>query len=211
MVLWRHFVRICPVFRIFGGYGQLEGLDGVSPSAGASFVGWVGWVAGVGGWLAWFFVVLLFQIQKHFKEVRGASRSDYVIPASRPSRKLQAVPGEGFSRAVTSRSCSARRWYSTALVALRGGCPLSRAVRRPAFAVTLSSVIRGGDEPLSELSVLARKRSGDRGDLSFPVVESVPIVVEGLGRRCKQASYYAALDPVALAGLRMASSIHRSL
>ena len=41
--------------------------------------------------------------------------------------------------------------------------------------------------------------------------ESVPIVVEGLGRRCKQASYYAALDPVALAGLRMASSIHRSL
>ena len=42
-------------------------------------------------------------------------------------------------------------------------------------------------------------------------VESVPIVVEGLGRRCKQASYYAALDPVALAGLRMASSIHRSL
>ena len=44
-----------------------------------------------------------------------------------------------------------------------------------------------------------------------PRQESVPIVVEGLGRRCKQASYYAALDPVALAGLRMASSIHRSL
>ena len=32
--------------------------------------------------------------------MRGASRSDYVIPASRPSRKLQAVPGEGFSRVV---------------------------------------------------------------------------------------------------------------
>ena len=125
------------------------------------------------GLLASFFVVLLFQIQKHFKKVRDASRSDYVIPASRPSRKLQAVPGEGFSRAVTSRNYPARRWYSTTLVALRGGCPLSRAVRRPAFAVTVSSVIRGGDEPRGELSVLARKRSEDRGDLSFPVVTGI--------------------------------------
>ncbi len=108
-----------------------------------------------------------------FKKVRDASRSDYVIPASRPSRKLQAVPGEGFSRAVLPRSSPARRWCTTALVALRGGCPLSRAVRRPALAVTVSSVIRGGHEPLSELSVLARKRSGDRGDLSFPVVTGI--------------------------------------
>ena len=167
MLGWRRVVRICPGFRIFGGDGRLDGLDGVSP---------LGLADGLGGWLgllASFFVVLLFQTQKHFKEVRDASRSDYVIPASRPSRKLQAVPGEGFSRAATSRGYPARRWCTTALVALRGGCPLSRAVRRPAFAVTVSSVIRGGGEPRGELSVLARKRSGDRGDLSFPVVTGI--------------------------------------
>ena len=164
---WASFCPDLPGFSVFGGRGRVEGLDGVSP---------LGLADGLGGWLillASFFVVLLFQIQKNFKEVRGASRSDYVIPASRPSRKLQAVPGEGFSGAVTSRGYPARRWYTTALVALRGGCPPSRAVRRPALAVTLSSVIRGGDEPLSELSVLARKRSGDRGDLSFPVVTGI--------------------------------------
>ena len=118
-------------------------------------------------------VASLLVSHSFFKKVRDASRSDYVIPASRPSRKLQAVPGEGFSGAVTPHNYSAQRWCTTALVALRGGCPLSRAVRRPAFAVTLSSVIQGGDEPLSELSVLARKRSGDRGDLSFPVVTGI--------------------------------------
>ena len=37
---------------------------------------------------------------RNSKKVRGTSRSGYVIPAGRPSRKLQAVPGEGFSRAV---------------------------------------------------------------------------------------------------------------
>ena len=139
------FVRICPVFLIFGGRGRIEGLDGVSPLAPLH-----GLADGLGGWLrllASFFLVLLFQIQTNFKEVRDASRSDYVIPASRPSRKLQAVPGEGFSGAVLPRSDAARRWCTTALVALRGGCPLSRAVRRPAFAVAVSSVIRGGDEP----------------------------------------------------------------
>ncbi len=101
LVLRRRVVRICPDFRVFGGDGRLEGLDGVSPLAPVR-----GLADALGGWLgllASFFVVLLFQIQKNFKEVRGASRSDYVIPASRPSRKLQAVPGEGFSRAVTSR------------------------------------------------------------------------------------------------------------
>ena len=166
-VLGRRFVRICPDFRFLVATGGLRGstVSRLAPVHGLA-----------GGWLrllASFFVMLLFQIQKHFKEVRDASRSDYVIPASRPSRKLQAVPGEGFSRAVTPRGYPARRWCSTALVALRGGCPLSRAVRRPAFAVTLSSVIRGGDEPRGELSVLARKRSGDRGDLSFPVVTDI--------------------------------------
>ncbi len=87
--------------RIFGyldGDGSLQGPVGVSPLAPLHRL-----ADGLGGWLrllASLFVVLLFQIQKHFKEVRDASRSDYVIPASRPSRKLQAVPGEGFSRAV---------------------------------------------------------------------------------------------------------------
>ncbi len=155
--------------RIFGYLVATDGLRGstVSRHYRRCMVWRMGWVAG--------FVLLgaSFSNSKNSKKVRDASRSDYVIPASRPSRKLQAVPGEGFSRAVTPRSCSARRWCTTALVALRGGCPLSRAVRRPAFAVTLSSVIRGGDEPLSELSVLARKRSGDRGDLSFPVVSGI--------------------------------------
>ena len=108
-----------------------------------------------------------------FKKVRGASRSGYAGPGGPPRPESQAVPGEEFSRAVTSRSDLARRRCTSALVALRGGCPLSRAVRRPALAVTVSSVIRGGDEPLSELSVLARKRSGDRGDLSFPVVTGI--------------------------------------
>ena len=167
LVWWGRFVRICPVFRIFGGRGRVEGLDGFSP---------LGLADGLGGWLilvASFFVVLLLQIQKTFKKVRDASRSDYVIPASRLSRKLLAVPGEGFSGVVTSRGDPARRWCTTALVALRGGCPLSRAVRRPAFAVTLSSLIRGGDEPRGELSVLARKRSGDRDDLSFPIVTGI--------------------------------------
>ena len=114
-----------------------------------------------------------FLNSKNSKKVRGASRSDFADPGGPPRPESQAVPGDGFSRAVTSRSCSARRWCTTALVALRGGCPLSRAVRRPALAVTLSSVIRGGDKPRGELSVLARKRSGDRGDLSFPVVTSI--------------------------------------
>ncbi len=118
-VRWCRFVRICPVFWIFGGYGRVEGLDGVSPPGSAAwFGGWVGWVAEVAGWLgllASFFVVLLFQIQKHSKKVRDASRSDYVIPASRPSRKLQAVPGEGFSRAAMVHDCarSPSRWMST--------------------------------------------------------------------------------------------------
>ncbi len=94
-------------------------------------MGWVGGcgcrLAEVAGWLrllASFFAVLLFQIQKNFKKVRDASRSDYVIPASRPSRKLQAVPGEGFSGAVAARSrsravmvhdcaSSPSRWMST--------------------------------------------------------------------------------------------------
>ena len=132
----------------------------------------MGWVSGWGCWLraSWCF---FFKFKKLSRKVRDASRSDYVIPASRPSRKLQAVPGEGFSRAVLPHGYPARRWCTTALVALRGGCPLSRAVRRLAFAVTVSSVIRGGDEPRGELSVLARKRSGDRGDLSFPVVTGI--------------------------------------
>ncbi len=141
----------------------------LAPSAGAWSGGWVGWLAEVAG-----FVLrgASFLNSKNFKKVRGASRSDYVIPASRPSRKLQAVPGEGFSRAVLPRGDPARRWCTTALVALRGGCPLSRAVRRPAFAAhspLFEEIMdRGG-----ELSVLARKRSGDRGDLSFPVVTGI--------------------------------------
>ena len=167
----RRFARICPDFWIFGRPRAARGvLQCLGPRSAASFGGWVGWVAGVAG-----FVLrgASFSNSKNSRKVRGASRSDYVIPASRPSRKLQAVPGEGFSRAVLPRGGPARRWCTTALVALRGGCPPSRAVRRLAFAVTVSSVIRGGDEPRGELSVLARKRSGDRGDLSFPVVTSI--------------------------------------
>ena len=71
------------------------------------------------------------------------------------------------------------------------------------------SAIVAGETPHFSAS-LSRSRSLS-SLVSGDTAESVPIVVEGLGRRCKQASYYAALDPVALAGLRMASSIHRSL
>ena len=94
-----------------------------------------------------------------------------------PGEPPQPEVAGGSGRRVLSRGLAAhylaRRWCTTTLVALRGGCPPSRAVRRPAFAVTVSSVIRGGDEPRGELSVLARKRSGDRGDLSFPVVTGI--------------------------------------
>ncbi len=158
----------CPEMPGFSGFGSFFFERGGAETGW----GWVGW-AGDGLPRLVCLVGSLRVPQSFFQKVRDASRSDYVIPASRPSRKLQAVPGEGFSPAVTPRNYPARRWCTSALVALRGGCPPSRAVRRPAFAVTLSSVIRGGDEPLSELSVLARKRSGDRGDLSFPVVTGI--------------------------------------
>ena len=170
----------CPDLPGFSGFwttaGGLRGSTVSRPSI-RCMVWRMGWMGGWGCWLAGVAGFVLrgasFSNSRNSKKVRDASRSDYVIPASRPSRKLQAVPGEGFSRAVLPRGDPARRWCTTALVALRGGCPLSRAVRRPAFAVTVSSVIRGDDEPLSELSVLARKRSGDRGDLSFPVVTGI--------------------------------------
>ena len=54
----RRFVRICPVFRIFGGDGRVEGRDGVSALAPVR-----GLADGLGGWLglsASFFVVLVF-------------------------------------------------------------------------------------------------------------------------------------------------------
>ena len=132
--------------------------------------GWGCWLAGVTGF-----------------GLRGASfsNSEKLQKSERRLSFRLCDPGEppqpevagGSGRRVLWRGLAAhylaRRWCTTALVALRGGCPLSRAVRRPAFAVTVSSVIRGGDEPQGELSVLARKRSGDRGDLSFPVVTSI--------------------------------------
>ena len=102
-VFGRRFARI---FGSLDGRGRREGLDGVSPLAPLHRL-----ADGLGGWLGLLtslFVVLLFQIQNNFKKVRDASRSDYVIPASRPSRKLQAVPGEGFSRAVLPRGDLAR-------------------------------------------------------------------------------------------------------
>ena len=156
-----------------------------------SVVPWIGggvpWGGGPGlggglGLLASFFVVLLFQIQKHFK--RSERRLSFRLCRSRRAASAGVTGGSGrrvlgrgrcarLHRAVILRGDPSRGWCSTALVALRGGCPLSRAVRRPALAVTLSSVIQGGDKPRGELSVLARKRSGDRGDLSFPVVTGI--------------------------------------
>ena len=165
-------------FWILDGCGRLEGLDGVSPLAPP-----LGLADGLGGWLgllASFFVVLLFlrQFQKSERRLSfRLCRSRRAASAGVTGGSGRRVLGRGrcarLHRAVILRGDPSRGWCSTALVALRGGCPLSRAVRRPALAVTLSSVIRGGDEPRGELSVLARKRSGDRGDLSFPVVTGI--------------------------------------
>ena len=91
---WRRFVRICPDFRIFGGCGRVEGLDGVLPlppvhRLADGLGGWLGLLAGWGCWLrsSWCF---FFKFEKLSKEVRDASRSDYVIPASRPRRVSQS-------------------------------------------------------------------------------------------------------------------------
>ena len=99
--------------RFFGyldGYGRLDRLK-VSRPWLRCLVWRMGWVAGVAGWLgllASFFVGLLFQIQETFKEVRGASRSDFADPGGPPRPESQAVPGEGFSRAVMARGCTAQ-------------------------------------------------------------------------------------------------------
>ncbi len=165
--------------RIFGYLVAAGGLRGatVSRPYRRCMVWRMGWVGGWGCRLAGVAGLVLrgASFSNSKKLQRSERRLSFRLCDPGEPPQLEVAGGSGrrvlsrglaaqLSRAAMVHDCarSPSRWMST-----------SRAVRRLASAVTLSSVIRGGDEPRGELSVLARKRSGDRGDLSFPVVTGI--------------------------------------